>query len=305
MGFLNDLLGELLDVGETESFGNQRRNFSPQRMRSDSHALRDLYQHTYYDFGLKPPRNLKANEFVPMNVSSWGANLLGFEIHGNISHPAKFLGRGWGSPFNTIEREVGIRKGRVWAFDITRLNEGILAGDAVYQGDQAHVRSEEYLKILQALSSVGITHQTVPAIELEFAEIWSKFGMPDRISVALRAPYPLDDHHLQQVVKLILHAYNVPGAPPVTADYSKDISAGTVTLVMRETSAQSKRTQEPEPQPSSQADPDDGFPYDFYRGLGLINADNTVTVPSMLGPVNADMRDPLVKQFLLEYKPEG
>lgn len=324
MGFLNDLLGELLDVGESPtSSGNQRPPFNGQRMRKDNAALRDLYEHTYFDFGLNPLRNLKENEIVPMKVSAWGAKLLSFEIHGNIHNPARFLGRGWGSPFHTIEREVGIYKGRVWAFDTTRLHEGILVGNAIYQGDETHVRSEEYLKILQAVGFGGILHQTVPVVELEFGEIWSKYRVPDRISVAVRAPYPLDDHHLQYLVKVILHAYNVPGAPPVTADYAMNGSEGSVTLVMRETNVQPvpqtyrepqsfpqppEPTQQHEPQPSSQAnqaDPDDGFPYDFYRGLGLINDDNTVTVPSMLGPVNVDMTNELVKQFLLEYKPEG
>lgn len=320
MGFLGDLLGEIFIGDGTVSSDNQRTTFAGQRMRRDSHALRDLYKHTYFDFGLKPLRGLKENELVPMKVSAWGANLLSFEIHGNILTPARFLGRGWGSPFHTIEREVAIHKGRVWAFDITRLHEGILTGDAIYQGDEAHVRSEEYLKILQAVGAAGIVHQTVPAIELGFGEIWSKYKVPDRIFVGLRAPYPLDDHHLQHLIKLILHAYNVPGAPPVTADYTKNISEGTVTLVMRETNVQpepqtyrepqvftqpqSSAQQAPESEPKpSKVDPSDGFPYDFYRGLGLINDDNTVTVPSILGPVKVDMTNEKVKLWLLSYQP--
>lgn len=314
LGFLDDLLGQVLGDASTASSTNvpRRDSFNGQRYTTRDVTLRHLYEKIYFDFGLTPPRNLKDGQNVPVSVWNFGSKVTSFEIHGNILSPTSFLERGWGSPFHRIDREIPIPSGRVWAFDTTRLHEGILAGSISYPSNEDYARSEEYLKILRTvgIAPVGVLH-TVPEVKLDFGNIWSQYGIPDRIFVSLNSAYPLSEGQLRRVNELILHTYNRSDAPPVTADYSMDVTAGSITLVMRETNVQPAQqapqapTNAPQAAPANQADPDDGFPYDFYRGLGLINDDNTVTVPSMLGPVNADMRDPLVKQFLLEYKPEG
>lgn len=300
LGFIGNLLSDILDGDGAGAFG--------QRIRSSDHGLRDLYEKTYFDFGLTPPRQIKEGQFVPMTISTWGGKTLSFEIHGNILTPITFMLRGWGNPFTTISREIQAPKGRVWAFDITRLHESILSGTAVFPNDESYIQSEEYLKVLRVVGSahLGSLH-SVPEIQLEFGDIWRQYGIPDRIFVACKGVFPISDYHLRMITNLLLHAYNRSDAPPVAADYSMNEIDGTVTMTMRDTSIQPKSpTSAPEPQqPATPAAPADDFPYDFYRGLGLINDDDTVTVPSMLGPVNADMRDPLVKQFLLEYKPEG
>ena len=316
MGFLGDLLGQVLGDASTASSSNvpRRDSFNGQRYTTGNLTLRNLYEKIYFDFGLTPPRNLKDGQTVPVSVWNFGNKVTSFEIHGNILSPASFLERGWGSPFHRIDREIPIPSGRVWAFDTTRLHEGILTGSISYPSNEDYARSEEYLKILRTvgIAPVGVLH-TVPEIQLDFGNIWSQYGIPDRIFISLNAAYPLSEGQLRRVNELILHTYNRSDSPPVTADYTMNITDGTVTLTMRETNVPQQQSPEPE-MPQQQAaqhqsapasDPDDGFPYDFYRGLGLINADNTVTVPSMLGPVNADMRDPLVKRFLLEYKPES
>lgn len=316
MGFLGDLLGQVLGDASTASSSNvpRRDSFNGQRYTTGNLTLRNLYEKIYFDFGLTPPRNLKDGQTVPVSVWNFGNKVTSFEIHGNILSPASFLERGWGSPFHRIDREIPIPSGRVWAFDTTRLHEGILTGSISYPSNEDYARSEEYLKILRTvgIAPVGVLH-TVPEVQLDFGYIWSQYGIPDRIFISLNSAYPLSEGQLRRVNELILHTYNRSDAPPVTADYTMNITDGTVTLTVRETNVPQKQSPEPE-MPQQQAaqhqsapasDPDDGFPYDFYRGLGLINADNTVTVPSMLGPVNADMRDPLVKRFLLEYKPES
>jgi hypothetical protein len=300
LGFLGDLIGGLIE-GVEAPFG--------QRLKKDDHTLRDLYKHTYFDFGLNSLMNLKDNEIVPMRTKTRAGMLDEFEIRGKILTPARFLSRGWGSPFHTINREIETLNGRVWAFDITRLNESILVGNAVHKDDEVYVRSEEYLKILQAVGGAvtGGLH-SVPAIQLDFGEIWSRYGIPDRIFVSLQSTYPLSDHQLQQVVNLILHTYN-RGSLPVTADYAKNITDETVTLVMRETKAQpqqeapSETQQKSEPATTAPSSPSDGFPYDFYRGLGLIDAENMVEVPSILGPMKIHMTEEWAKNHLLAYKP--
>lgn len=303
LGFLGDLISDILD-GDSAPFG--------QRIRSDNTALRDLYDTTYFDFGLTPARNLKENQFVPMKTSDYRGKNVGFEIHGNIMSPNKFFSRGWGNPFHSIEQNFPPAKGRVWAFDITRLNESILIGNAVYPGDAAHVRSEEFLKILRIVgtATVGLLDE-IPKIEIDFNETWNKYGIPDRIHVSMKHYRPFSDRDLQHVINLILHAYNHSDAPPVTAHYSMNTLDGTITLQNRETATEpevkTRPTQEQatgsHPAPTDQGMPNDGFPYEFYRGLGLIDSEGMVEVPSFLGSVRIHMTQDEAKNHLLAYKP--
>lgn len=292
VGFFGDVLNGILE-GDG-SFG--------QRIRSDNAALTDLYKTTYFDFGLNPLRNLKENQFVPMTVVTAGNKILGFEIHGNIHSPINFLSSGWGSFFHTIAREMPLTKGRVWAYDIRRLDESILIGSAVFPGDEAYRRSEEYLKILRIIGSPIIPPLSrVPAISLSFGHLWQQFGVPDRISVSLASVHPFSDAHMKSVINLIVHNYRQSAPPSVVADYTWNPLDGTLELVMRDEPAVAP-TATPEPQTTK---PEDNFPYDFYRGLGLIDGEDMVEVPSMLGSIRVPMVDPWAKEHLLAYNPEN
>ena len=288
MGFLDDVFNDIMNSGG-EKFG--------QKMRTDNQALMSLYRTVYFDFGLTPPRNVKAGSVVPIVAQTdyWGKDLHGFEIHGNILTPINFLTAGWSSIFHTISRDFPLPKGGVWAYDIRRLDESILIGKSVYPRDEAYAKSEEYLKILRLIDNASTPPLSrVPAIELDFGRFWVQFGIPDRISISMHSVYPLTDAHLKKVINLILHNYNRSDAPPVIADYTWNPLDGTLELVMKD---------KPEPVTPEVKHPEDGFPYDFYRGLGLIDDEDMVTVPSMLGPVRTSMRNPLTKEYLLSYKP--
>jgi hypothetical protein len=293
LGFFGDVLNGILDGDGSESFG--------QRIRRDNPALMEFYRKTYFDFGLPPARNIKEGSVVPVRVSlGFGNQMFGFEIRGNILTPLNFLSSGWGSPFHTIARDFPLTKGRVWAYDIRRLNESILTGEAVFPGDEAYRRSEEYLKILRIIGSASTPPLSrVPAIELGFGRIWEQFGIPDNISVSLDSVYPFSDNHLKNVINLILHNYNRNPAPPVAADYTWNPQDGTLKLVMRDTSVP---TAPPEPEVNQSAD---DFPYDFYRGLGLIDDEDMVAVPSFIGPIRTHMTENFAKEYLLSYKPDA
>jgi hypothetical protein len=58
--------------------------------------------------------------------------------------------------------------------------------------------------------------------------------------------------------------------------------------------------------PAPQQEQGDSFPYEFYRGLGLIDDEDKVLVTSFFGPefpVRMDMRSEAAKEHLLSYKP--
>lgn len=296
MGFLSDVLDGILD-GNGASFG--------QRITNDNPALMELYGHIYFDFGLVRPRHIKAGSLVPVTVRTdyWSKNIYGFEIHGGvIPYPSNFTADAYGNTFRTISREIPLTRGRVWAYDVRRLDEGILIGSAVLPGEEAHRRSEEYLQILRITGhALTPVFSKVPKVTLEFGSIWERFGIPDRISVGMKSMSPLHERHLKEVINLILHNYNRSDAPPVTANFSMNTIEGEITLVMSETSTQPpKPTRTPEAKP----EPVDNFPYDFYRGIGMIDNEDMVAMPSILGPVRVPMTDPLTKEYLLSYKPE-
>lgn len=294
MGYFDYVLGGILDGSGSGSFG--------QRVHNDKPALMDFYRATYFDFGLPPAHNIKAGTRIPVEVSlGFGKTIFAFEIRGNILNPSEFMSSGWGSPFHTITRDFPLARGGVWAYDITRLNESILKGQAVFPRDEAYRRSEEYLKILRLVGSSSTPPLArVPAIELGFGRFWEQFGIPDNISISLNSVYPFSDDHLKSVLNLILHNYNRVAAP-LAADYTWNPMDGTIEVIMREQTAAAPAA----PTKSQTAKPEDNFPYDFYRGLGLIDDDGMVEVPSMLGLVKVHMTESWAKEHLLAYKPEN
>lgn len=294
MGFLDNVFNDIMNSGGAK-FG--------QKIQSDTPVLRDFYRTIYFAFGLTPPRNVQAGSIVPVVVKTdyWSNVLYGFEIRGNIHSPIDFLSSGWGSIFHTISRDFPLAKGGVWAYDIRRLDESILIGKSTFPSDEAYKQSEESLKILRLIGRASTPPLSrVPAVELEFGRFWTEFGVPDRVSISLDSVYPFSDDHMKSVINLIFHNFNRSPDTPLSTDYSWNPLDGTIEMVMKE---RPKPAAAPEPQ-TNQPEEDD-FPYDFYRGLGLIDDDDLVTVPSMLGPVRTSMRNPLTKEYLLSYEPEG
>jgi hypothetical protein len=315
MGFFGDALKEFI-VGSPDNTVAHPPAFTGQRLRYDDQPFREFYRLTHFDFGLPPLHTVKHNTVVPMKVhTTFGNKIHGFEIHGNILHPLGFMSMGWGSPFHTINREVPLSRNMVWAYDITRLHEGILAGTSAFQSDQAYLQSEEYLMVLRAVGNVIMPTLTrVPSIELEFGTIWNQYGIPDGIFIGIETMSPLHDRHLEQVINVILHGYRRGDGSSVTADYTMNSQDGTLSITMRDAH---QRTQPPQPNRPPQAgeswqaepnpEPADNFPYEFYRGLGLIDDEDMVLVP-VFGPdypMRASMTSDLAREHLMKYQPEN
>lgn len=315
MGFFGDALKEFI-VGSPDNSVAQPPAFMGQRLRYNDEPFRDFYKLIHFDFGLPPLHTVKHNSFVPMKVNTtFSDKIYAFEIHGNIHHPLTFMSMGSGSPFHTINRQMPLSRNMVWAYDITRLHEGILSGESAYQSDQAYLQSEEYLKVLRAVGNVIMpTFTRVPAIELEFGPIWSQYGIPDGIFIGIDTMSPLHDRHLEQVINVILHGYRQGYGSSVTADYSMNSQDGIVSITMRDSRQQTppqpdrapQTEQWPQAEQSPQPEPADNFPYEFYRGLGLIDDEDMVLVP-VFGPdypMRASMTSDIAREHLMKYQPE-
>lgn len=311
MGFLGDALKDFV-FGDGVVEGKVPERPFGDKIRSDDKVLSDLYRLIYFDFGLIPFHNLHVGSRVPVTISrSFSTRILGFEIRGNIHSPRNFMSNGWGNFFHTLAREFPPSKDRVWAFNITRLGEGILTAFACDPDTETHRQSEEYLKILRLVGGSALPPLSrVPALSLEFGEVWTEFGIPDRISVSLDSMYPFRDDHMKDVINLILHNYGRNSSPRIVADYAWNPVDGTLEIVMQDktleiiTQYMAASVATPE-QPPADPEPEDGFPYDFYRGLGLIDDEDMVLVPTFLGPMRIHMSTDGAREHLLAYQPEN
>lgn len=310
MGILGDILGEFLGGATGATGGVNERQWGGQRLKTTDIPFKQFYEKVYFDFGLTPPRHLKDGEFVPIQVGTVSGKIYRFEIRGNITSPERFLSGGYGGVFQKISRDMPTTRNQVWAFDITRLHEGILSGETTWESNADYAQSEEYLNVLRLVGGgVGKPLSKAPAIHLGFGDIWARFGVPDRIAVGVESMYPFSDADMKRIINLILHNYRNANSS-LEALYSWDDMAGTFEIITKEKSPVSHPQPEPEQtQPNAstpQSEPTDGFPYEFYRGLGLIDDENNVTMPSIFGaefPMTVPMENVLAKEFLLAYKP--
>lgn len=265
--------------------------------RKNNSLLVRFYEAIYFDFGLPPSRHLNDGAKVPLRITTSGFNddkLRAFEVHGTKLHLDSFLTDNWGNVFNTISRSIPVKRDEVWAFDISRLHEGILKGETTYANTEAYARSSTNLFFLTLINAAATKPlANVPAIRAEFGDIWNRFGIPDRLNITLTSIYPLNDSDYQRVIDFILHHYKNK-QQPVTASYSWNPMSGMIELMVRE------NVLEPTPEQQQQGD---GFPYDFYRGLGLIDDEDMVTIDTFLGPMRVHMTTNGAKEHLLNYKP--
>jgi hypothetical protein len=294
------------------------------KFKKDNVPFVQFYDMIYFDFGLTSKHRLQVNERVPVDVSvGFDGKPYYFEIRGNIHHPSLFLAQG--GVLERIARETPLSRNKVWAFDITRLNEGVLAGRAVFSTDDAYVKSEESLKILRIINgAIRVPFSHVPGVTLEFDYMWNRFGIPDKIHFIVGSMYPFKDENFLEVVKLIQHNYRNYNVP-VKFAYSGNPATGMMSITAEENlpepetvpeipvslpefmkdldefMAAAKAAQTPDNEDAS----GDGFPYDFYRGIGLIDAEDHVSVPSVVGPIRLHMTHDSAKEYLLAYNPDN
>lgn len=334
MGILDDLFGaaksfdnamsNFVHTSAAENFGTKYRRETPH--------LTELYRALYYAFGLTSPHLLNPSVRVPLRVhSGWDSHLNSFEIRGNTFEPHWFTGYK-SSIFHTIIRNWPPAKNGAWAFDISRLHEGVLSGQTRINRDETYLQSEEHLKVLRLIgSSSPYDLVSVPKIGLLFGPLWKQFGIPDRIDFQLNTVRPLGDRDLLRIVDLISNTYNRNGAP-VSFSYSGNPATGTMTMTPMEDvqqpyvpptppqsqeQHQAKTEQGPDRRTSDFLNglndfvenhapkPADGFPYEFYRGLGLIDNEDMVLVPTIMGDMRVHMTTDEAKLALLKHQPKS
>lgn len=299
--------------------------------KENGEAHRRFYSSLYFHFGLTPPQRMVHRMKSRLTIEG------GFEVHGNPPSPHGFTSNGWDNVFNRVARDHAPTGGGRWAFNISRLDEGVLKGMVVGAGGRRHRESEAHLKVLYVLgATVCSTSQLsgVPQVRLEFGPVWEAYGVPDQIRFRVASMLPLSERELKRACEVIAYNHSQAGDALAFA-YEGDVRAGIMTITVRETApippapapAPPTFPQRPEPRPRSQKRPqppeaptrppepavsqttsapipqDDGFPYEFYRGIGLIDDEDMVLVPTILGSVRVHMTNEEARKALLNYRP--
>lgn len=218
-------------------WGSDTNKFGKRWSKGDTNLVK-LYEKVYVDFNLTPPNHVKENARVPVVVESgFDGKPFSFEVRGRHLSPQNLMAHGYGNVFHTISREMPVPKNRVWAYDITRLREGILTGVAVFDKDVAFSRSEEYLKILRIIGDSAMKCFTkVPAIHLDFGYTWEHFGVPDRVSVSLDSKHPFEDDEFLKLINTIIRSYRSYHSH-ADYSYSADPATGTLEITVSTESA--------------------------------------------------------------------
>ena len=176
-------------------------------------ALVSLYAEVYSAFGLKAPERLTNFEHIPFRVSAdFFGNLFSFEIHGKQLDAAQFT-HGEASVFHRVASALPLGRHRAWAYDISRLHEGILVGQAVNSRSPYFVQSEEQIKLLHLVGTdMNLRFLAVPQIEVTFGSVWESHGVPDRVKVTVESETPLVDGILHSALDVIsLHYAPITG----------------------------------------------------------------------------------------------
>ena len=269
---------------------------------SPLNPVADLYAYAYRAFGLKPYHLLRQEETVPVWVRSDPQGFVSaFEIHGNALNVPEFLANSHYGVFRDIRNAIVLPVGMSWVFDLSEINEGKMRGWGVPTGSHAHLQSEEILHLLGVIGATRLPPlEAVPIVKLGFGSIWERYGIPDDISITLHG-YFLNTDPFDELRTNILDSYiqrgNVNG---VKAAYRVVFVENTLNIVFSEPSATTENLAVPDAAAKSD---EDGFPYDFYRGLGLIDEEDKVIVQTILGPMRVDMREEDARATLLAYKP--
>jgi len=270
-----------------------------------------FYNTVHFPFGL--PNRSGPNFKYPIYMKIRSGTIQSFEITGQQLSVSMFLGRSWSNVFNRIQREIPVRPGYAFAFNISELHRGKLSG---YQEpvDSYELRlSNERLEILNIIGSTMVGMQTSPPlVYIEQGEVFHHYGIPDRIYAQFFTMGPMQDYDIRSLTRAVYHRYNVLAHEAgldisctfdkATAIFDFKVSLKQVPVPVQPAHQPSpaQPAHQPESQPSTEADPDDSFPYDYYESIGLIDSEGMVLVNTILGPVRTAARSEYGRIHLLE-----
>lgn len=289
-GMILGIWGELFDL-ETPEYEEAKKHF---------------YDTVHFPFGL-PNRVIKSGQKfkypITMKVSS--GTIQSFEIAGQRLAMSMFLSEGWTNIFTRIKREIPVRPGYAFAFDISRLHEGILAGEQEPAGSEIVRLSDERIEILNLIGTSTLAqHAAPPLVYVEMGHTWNNYQIPDRVYAQFHTMDRVHPNGVKAFTSYLYHRYNILAKSEgldirCNFDDSSAIFDFTAVQAVPTVEVPPMPTQPPSNAAQSNAD-EDTFPYDYYHSIGLIDDEGMVLVDSILGPVRTPARSEHGRVHLLE-----
>lgn len=263
-----------------------------------------LYRTIHFPFGLPSSHRMPTQGTKEVELGWDYKTLYRFYITGNKLAVPYFTRHEWSNVFNSIEREIATPRGRVYAYNFSQLHLGKLAGQLVPVGSDEHLISDEYRAVLSIIGHTIPKHLlSVPQVYMNFQYTWESHRLPDSIVIKMEAMNPFTEHEMENLLRTLAHRYRIAERKDVNGSARWNTSQGhfEMELVAQPVNVPPR----PAGAPQSAQNPPNApeFPYDFYRGLGLIDDEGMVEIPTILGIVRLHAETPMAQEHLLTYKP--
>lgn len=274
----------------------------------DHDASKNLFYDTvHFPFGL-PSRSVRAGQKFrnPIRTKIRSNKIQSFEVEGNQLAVSMFLVKGWSNVFSRIRREIPLRAGHGFVFNISGLHEGKLSGYQAVENSPELELSNERIEILDLVGvTMPIHHLAPPLVYVEMGETWANYGIPDRVFAQFFTMSPVQDYAVKSFTRAVYHRYQILAKEQeldISCTFDKSSSVFNLSA--------SRKRQEPvnphipaqptAPPKMSTPAREDSFPYEYFQGIGLIDDEGMVLIDTILGPMRIPADSESGRLHLLE-----
>lgn len=286
-----------------------------------------FYRTIYHAFGLPASYRMPTAGTREIKMGWDFKTLRNFTITGKNIVPHLFIRRGPTNLFESIEKELPPHPRYEWAFDTSLLSQGQLKGKIVVSGTKEKTISDAYRTVLYAIGdSITKRYLNVPAVRIHFGSLWDTHSIPEVISVDFQPTTPMEEYHMAALREQLAYVFNLLHHEDIHGEAVCNIKTNQFEMRFKPV-PQSEKVEETDPVVNASFNPVDsepvvhphvpappthapasaahsGFPFDFYRGLGLIDGEGYVEVPTILGPMKVHCSHPEAIEHLMGYQPK-
>lgn len=259
--------------------------------KKDDRVSDFLYSLLNYSFGL-PGRYALSHGQVEgrerkhttnFSVTWSGEYINSFSIAGRSLIVQFFMLNDSSNLFNRVDRDIVVPNGKRYAYDFSRIQDGVLSAKLEYEGSTNLIVSDEIRALLNMIWHNGYAHwENIPLAYIEAGPIYVNTGIPDRIYMQLPASGELSEAWRNGMIGQIANRYNVANYPGINVLIYQDKDTSTMNFQ------------------ASVKPPEQEFPFGYYHSLGLIDDNGMVAMETFLGVVAAPANSEEGKKYLIE-----
>jgi hypothetical protein len=187
------------------------------------------------------------------------------------------------SVYNRIDRDIGVPQGRRFAYNFSKIQEGTLSAQLVYEGSPELQASDECRVLLNLIYQSGVQRwNNIPLVYAEPGPIYAATGLPDRIYLQLPTATEASVAYRDCIMRNIANHYQIQRFESIEYRVQQDRETSSMNFIA------SVKQKEPD------------FPYAYYHSIGLIDNEGMVTGSSFLGPVRFPADSDAGREHLLK-----